>query len=120
MNAIVAGKQEKVAGTMVFKVEQSADLNNTNDIYFTFSNAADWNHKYLRIIESVYHTPCYIIKGDNMSVNRAEPSIVQLLTRNFSVLALSQGYRWAIYNPGIIQNWSVYADAIEVGTLEVS
>lgn len=45
MNAIVAGKQEKTEGSLVFKTEQIADLYNTNYAFYT-----NITNKYIKVV----------------------------------------------------------------------
>lgn len=121
MNAIVAGKQEKVAGSMVFKVIESLDLtdDSSGTKYFTFNSAAPWNNNYIRFVNKSNGKPT-LIQGSDLSNDSRDTTIVRGVVTSFAVYAYSGSYyRWIIKNPQI-GNWYLYFQSIDMGTLEIT
>lgn len=119
MNAVVAGKQEKQAGSLVFKTEQILGLGQKSNSFYS----ASMNHKYLKFVTlnnevsiiCVYSLP----KSDmNRELNLYPVASSNDIRLNMYVANLTTTVLFYMFNNSDMDYMNNYFKSIEIGTLE--
>nr|DAT93836.1 MAG TPA: hypothetical protein [Caudoviricetes sp.] len=119
MNGIVTGKIEKIAGSMVFKSEQSVDLSHSN---FTF----DYNAlKYIRIIDKSNNITLICVKNFVISRDDEKHITLDLQVSDYVIdniyCSLWQGTCTVRTNSASrFIPFSECMNSLELGTLEIT
>ncbi|HAU85004.1 MAG TPA: hypothetical protein DCW90_05740 [Lachnospiraceae bacterium] len=119
MNAIVAGKQEKQAGSLVFKTEQTLGLWQTSNSFYSNS----MNHKYLKFVTlndelsiiCVYSLPKQSTVTNLYLYPVASSNYIYLSMYVANSVRTILFYMWDNSN---VKNIGDYFKSIELGTLE--
>ena len=124
MNAIVAGKQEKVTGSMVFKVQETYNFAGFTNSQPIRNVASDYiNNSYLRITTAdsrIYMFPIFRLCSDEYPKYYKASFIMGSDGdyRTFSVSRISDTIYVACEGGNLV--WSAFVPKAEIGTLEIS
>lgn len=124
MNAIVAGKQEKVAGTMVFKVQETYNFTSYTNSQLISNVSTDYiNNSYLRITTAdarIYMFPIFRLCS-NESPKFYKASFVMGSVSDYRTFSVSRIYDTInIACEGGNLSWSYFVPKAEIGTLEIT